>query len=475
MKHILLSVVLIACVRCASADTSAVRGPASVGADSLCATVFKEDDFIAGGKALEALAQLACAEKPDACVPDAANRDAFLGLNAALLKQASAITRPALEAFFKQGPQPTRLEFYELGYIFDTLLLKRVSDTVCAGASTALEKAERLNDWMFEHVAASSPMQKRLALSRPAYPLDVIERAHGLDFQLSWTLAALAQQQGLAVALAYLPEGTDPYPVLVLVFLEEGSVFVDPARGIVWKDPATRAPIGIREAPLQPGAVAGLHSQYTPAMAGATGKALFRIPYHPLALLPKMKTLQSVLANACGDRPLLYIDLARAHSVFGRLFCRAEGIESFAYKPELMEFTLPGRDYSCGVWLLPLVQLFAMGMQDAPQYREARRMHLRGAFDQASLRYRHALAGAEEGELRAELTFLLGLLEYDRGNYRKAAVALQRYLDRHFTSHADHVRFLLARICQIEGDRTKCAEFKKTLRGNPRYERRAGP
>ena len=89
----------------------------------------------------------------------------------------------------------------------------------------------------------------------------------GFDFQISWAFAALVQQQGLATALAYLPpvEGEVP-AVLVLVFLEEGSVLVDPVRGLVWQDPATKKPIGIKEALAQPEKIAHLHSQYGSAM-----------------------------------------------------------------------------------------------------------------------------------------------------------------------------------------------------------------
>ena len=279
------------------------------------------------------------------------------------------------------------------------------------------------------------------------------------------------QQQGLATALAYLPpvEGKVS-PVLVLVFLEEGSVLVDPVRGLVWQDPATKKPIGIKEALAQPKKIEKLHSQYGPAMGTSIKKVSFRIPYHPLALLPKMKTVQAVLAETCAARPVLYVDLARAHNTFGHLFCRAEGMESFSYNPELMTFTLPDRDYSCNVWLLPLVQLFAMGFQDVPTYREARRMHLRAEYDQADLNYRRALASTEDAELRAEFTYFLGLLEYDRQNYQKAAFALQRYLDRYYKAREDHVRFLLARIYQREGDTKKSADCMNQLKDNPGYE-----
>jgi len=473
MKHILLSILLLAGTQSAAAGPAG-GSAASTPAEAQCTAVLKDDDFMPGSAALEALARQACGAQPDLCAPDTANREAFLRLNAELLAESSKISRSALEAFFKQGPQPNQCEFYELGYIFDTLLLKRISDTVCAGAGPALEKVQRLTDWTFEHVAVSSPLQKQRARTQPVYPLDIIERGYGLDFQISWALAALVQQQGLAVALAYLPtkEGDAALsPVLVLVFLEAGSVFVDPARGLVWQDPATRTPIGIRQAQEQPGLVAGLHSQYGPDMAASVPKASLRIPYHPLALLPKMKTVQSVLAGTCGAHPLLYVDIAHAHTTFGHLFCKAEGLESFSYNPELMEFSLPGRSYSCSVWLLPLVQLFALGVQDAPYYREARRMHLRAEYDQASLGYRRALAAAEEPEQRADLTFFLGLLEYDRKNYKQAAFVLQRYLDRYYKARQDQVRFLLARIYQGEGDRGKSDAFMELLRGDPRYER----
>ena len=280
------------------------------------------------------------------------------------------------------------------------------------------------------------------------------------------------QQQGLAAALAYLPpaDGDGITRVLVLVFLEDGSVFVDPVHGVVWKDASTHKPIGIRQALDKPRRVKKLHSQYDSAMVQSLKKAAFRIPYHPLALLPKMKTVQSVLAETCAARPVLYVDLTRAHNAFGHLFCRSEGRESFDYNPELMQFTLPGRDYSCSVWLMPLVQLFAAGLQPAPQYREGRRMHLRAEYDQASLNYRRALSYADEPEQRAEFIFLLGLLEYDRKDYQKAAFTLQRYLDRYYKAREDHVRFLLARIYQREGDTKKSADFINQLKHNPGYE-----
>jgi len=474
MKYFVPSILLlIACTQGFAAAASEGGSAGAAPVQSLCATVLEQDDFMAGSTALEVLARQACGAQPDLCLPDAANRRAFLGLNAELLKESSHISRAALEGFFKQGPQPNQCEFYELGYIFDTLLLKHLSDSVCADARSALEKVQRLTDWTFDHVAVSSPLQKRRARSTPVYPLDIIEQGHGLGFQVSWALAALVQQQGLAAALAYVPkaEGAALAPVLVLVFLEDGSVFIDPVRGLVWQDPATRTPIGISEAQKRPKLVAGLHSQYGSAMAGAVSRASFRIPYHPLALQPKMKTVQSVLAETCAVHPLLYIDLARAHTVFGHLFCKVETLQNFSYNPELMEFTLPGRSYACSVWLLPLVQLFAVGMQDAPLYREARRMHLRGAHDQASLRYRRALAAVDEAEQRAELTFFLGLLEFDRKDYTKAAFTLQRYLDRHYTSRRDQVCYLLARIYRLSGDRQKSAAFMERLHGNPRYER----
>lgn len=471
MKQSFLIVLLIACAHTAAAAEPAAPAPASRAA--LCSTVVMEDDFLTGAAALEALAQQACAAKPELCVPDGANREAFLRLNAALLAESGKISRPALEAFFKDGAQPNQCELYELAYIFDALLLKRISDSVSAGAGSALDKVQRLTDWTFEHIALSSPLQAQRAATRPVYPLDIIEQGHGFDFQIAWALAALVQQQGLAVALAYLPpaEGSGITRVLVLVFLEEGSVLVDPVHGIVWKDASTHKPIGIREALEKTKRIKKLHSQYDSAMVKSLKKAEFRIPYHPLALLPKMKTVQSVLAETCAVQPLLYVDLTRAHNAFGHLFCRAEGMESFNYSPELMQFALPGRDYSCSVWLMPLVQLFASGLPQAPQYREGRRMHLRGEYDQASLNFRRALSYADEAEQRAELTFFLGLLEYDRGDYEKAAFTLQRYLDRYYKSRQDQVRFLLARIYQLQGNREKSAEFMQLLRDNPRYER----
>ena len=471
MKHIVLSVLLIVCLQGAAAAEPASGADAPASPAALCSTVLIDDDFLPGGAALDVLLQQVCSAKPEMCIPDNANRQAFLGLNAEVLAGSSNISRKALEAFFKDASQPHQFEFYELGYIFDTLLLKRVSDAVCANANTALEKVQRLSDWTFEHISLSSPHQKPSAESRPVYPLDIIERGFGFDFQVSWAFAALVQQQGLATALAYLPfvEG-EVSAVLVLVFLEEGSVLVDPVRGFVWQDPATKKPIGIKEALAQPKKIAKLNSQYGPAMGTSITKASFRIPYHPLALLPKMKTVQAVLAETCAARPVLYVDLARAHNTFGHLFCRAEGMESFSYNPELMTFALPDRDYSCNVWLLPLVQLFAMGFQDVLQYREARRMHLRAEYDQADLNYRRALASAEDAALRAEFTYFLGLLEYDRQNYQKAAFALQRYLDRYYKAREDHVRFLLSRIYQREGDTKKSADFMNQLKHNPAYE-----
>ncbi len=469
MRQTLVIVVLLACVCSAAAAETA----ASVSRAGLCRAVLSDDDFLPGSEALEALAQQACTAQPELCRPDGANRDAFLRLNADLLAESSKISTKALEAFFKDAAQPNQCELYELAYIFDTLLLKRISDAVCGGAGSALEKVQRLNDWAFEHVALSSPRQAKRAASRPLYPLDIIEQAHGLDFQICWALAALAQQQGLAAALAYLPpsEGSGITRVLVLVFLEDGSVFVDPVHGLVWKDASTGEPIGIAQALDKPKRIKKLHSQYDSAMVASLQKAAFRIPYHPLALLPKMKTVQSVLAETCAVRPLLYVDLTRAHTAFGHLFCRAEGRENFSYSPELMEFKLPGRDYSCSVWLLPLVQLFAYGLPQAPQYREGRRMHLRAEYEQASLNYRRALSYADDPEQRADFTFFLGLLEYDRGDYEKAALTLQRYLDRSYKSRQDQVRFLLARSYQKQGNRAKGAEYMQLLRDNPRYER----
>ena len=134
-----------------------LHAPASPAA--LCSTVLMEDDFLPGGAALDVLLQQACSAKPELCVTDGANREAFLGLNAELLAGSSNISRKALEAFFKDGSQPNQFEFYELGYIFDTLLLKRVSDAVCANANTALEKVQRLTSWTFEHISLSSPLQ----------------------------------------------------------------------------------------------------------------------------------------------------------------------------------------------------------------------------------------------------------------------------------------------------------------------------
>jgi len=467
MKNIFFSVLLIVCIQ-----GSAAFAADSADAPALCTKVLLDDDFVPGGAALDILLKKACSESPEKCKPDNANRQSFLSLNSELLKESSNISQAALEAFFKDNQQPNTFEFYELGYIFDTLLLKRVSDALCVNATTRLEKVQSITSWTFEHISLSSPHQKRIAESQPAYPLDIIERGFGLDFQISWAFAALVQQQGLATALAYLPSDKDAgaFPVLVLVFLEEGSVLVDPARGLVWQDPATQKPIGIKEALEHPQKIAQLHPQYIPSMGAAMQKAAFRIPYHPLALLPKMKTVQSVLAETCAARPVLYVDLARAHSAFGHLFCRVEGQQSFSYNPALMTFTLPDRDYSCKVWLLPLVQLFAMGFQDVPAYREARRMHLRAEYDQADLNYRRALAATEEPELRADLTYFLGLLEYDRQNYQKSAFALQRYLDRYYKARADHVCFLQARIYQIEGDKKKSADFMKQLKDKIRYE-----
>ena len=471
MKHLFLILLLIVClngtVAAASGDVADVLANPAV----LCSTVLKDDDFVSGGAALDILLKKACSTTPEGCKPDNANREAFLSLNAELLAGSSHISRAALETFFKDDSQAHQFEFYELGYIFDTLLLKRISDAVCVKANPALEKVQRLTSWTFEHISVSSPRQKSRAGSRPVYPLDIIERGFGLDFQISWAFAALVQQQGLATALAYLPPvAGEVFPVLVLVFLEEGSVVVDPVRGLAWYDSATQKPIGIKEALAQPKKIAQLHPQYSLAMGLSMQKASFRIPYHPLALLPKMKTVQSVLADTCAARSVLYVDLARAHSAFGHLFCRVEGQQNFSYNPALMTFTLPDRDYSCKVWLLPLVQLFAMGFQDVPAYREARRMHLRAEYDQADLFYRRALAATEEPELRADLTYFLGLLEYDRQNYQKSAFALQRYLDRYYRARADHVRFLQARIYQIEGNKKKSADFMKQLKDKTRYE-----
>jgi hypothetical protein len=474
MKHIFLSLLFltVALAACSPAhDEQAQPSADEAVPPSLCSTVVLDDDFATGGAALDVLLQEACSEKPESCLPDGANREAFLGLNAELLVNRAKISHSALEAFFKDEAQGPQFEFYELAYIFDTLLLKRVSDAVCDQAPTTLEKVQRITDWTFEHVSLSSPFQKESTVANPVYPLDIIERGYGLDFQISWAFAALIQQQGLATALAYVtPDDDTPSHVLVLVFLEEGSVLVDPVHGLVWQDPATQKPLGIREALEQPEKIAELHARYSPAMAQSIQKASFRIPYHPLALLPKMKTVQSVLAARCAARPVLYIDLVRAHNSFGHLFCRVEGLQSFSYNPELITFTLPGRHYSCGVWLMPLFQLFAMGFQDVPPYRESRRMHFRQEYDQANLNYRRALASTQDPELRAEFTYFLGLVEYDRQNYEKSALALQRYLDRYYKARADHVRFLLARIYQIQGDKEKSADFVTQLQGNPLYE-----
>jgi hypothetical protein len=471
MKNFCLSVLLFVCLPAVPAAGSDSASEAPVTAEALCSTLLNADDFTAGGVALDLLLQKACSAAPDRCMEDDANQQAFFGLNAALLAESSKISRKALEAFFKEDAKKLQFEFYELGYIFDTLLLKRVSDAVCAKAATRLEKVQQLASWTFEHVSLSSSFQQRSTQADPVYPLDIIERGFGLDFQVSWAFAALVQQQGLASALVYVASGKGALsPVLVLVFLEEGSVLVDPVRGLVWQDPAAKKPVGIREALEYPEKVARLHPQYSLDMARAIGKASFRIPYHPLALLPKMKTVQSVLGDTCGSHPVLYVDLARAHSAFGHRFCRVEGVQSFRYNPELMTFRLPDREYSCGVWLLPLFQLFAMGFQDVPPYRESRRMHLRGEYDQADLNYRRSLAATNDPELRAEYTYFMGLVEYDRRNYEKAAFALQRYLDRYYKAREDHVRFLLARTYQLQGNQEKSADCIRQLKDNPLYE-----
>jgi uncharacterized protein HemY len=80
------------------------------------------------------------------------------------------------------------------------------------------------------------------------------------------------------------------------------------------------------------------------------------------------------------------------------------------------------------------------------------------------------MASSEDPDLRAELTYFLGLLEYDRQNYKQAAFTLQRYLDRYYKAREDHVRFLLARIYQREGDTKKSADFMNQLKHNPGYE-----
>ena len=53
---------------------------------------------------------------------------------------------------------------------------------------------------------------------------------------------------------------------------------------------------------------------------------------------------------------------------------------------------------------------------------------------------------------------------------RQAAFTLQRYLDRYYKAREDHVRFLLARIYQREGDTKKSADFINQLKHNPGYE-----
>ena len=157
MKHIVLSMLLIVCLQGVAAAEPASGADAPASPAALCSTVLMDDDFLPGGAALDVLLQQACSAKPEMCIPDNANRQAFLGLNAELLADSSKISRKALEAFFKDESQPNQFEFYELGYIFDTLLLKRVSDAVCANANTTLEKVQHLTSWTFEHISVSSP------------------------------------------------------------------------------------------------------------------------------------------------------------------------------------------------------------------------------------------------------------------------------------------------------------------------------
>ena len=55
------------------------------------------------------------------------------------------------------------------------------------------------------------------------------------------------------------------------------------------------------------------------------------------------------------------------------------------------------------------------------------------------------------------------------GDGELTAGALQRYLDRYYRSRADHVRFLQARIYQMEKNREKTAEFIEQLKDETRY------
>src|SRR5210317_590170 len=135
MKYISLTLLLLACLYGSSVAAPAEDGvQAPTKAADLCPVVLVEDDFVSGGGAVDTLVQQFCGAEPAACMPDTANRQAFLGLNPELLAEKSKITQEAIEAFFKDAPQSNQFEFFELGYIFDTILLKRISDAVCGDA-----------------------------------------------------------------------------------------------------------------------------------------------------------------------------------------------------------------------------------------------------------------------------------------------------------------------------------------------------
>lgn len=88
-------------------------------------------------------------------------------------------------------------------YMRRCYFLQRIANRIIAGSQNDMEKAERLVEWVFRHVAFFEPDVTY------ASPMDILLRGYGLCDRSAWILALLCQRAGLPASIALLQKPTE--------------------------------------------------------------------------------------------------------------------------------------------------------------------------------------------------------------------------------------------------------------------------
>ncbi len=425
-----------------------------------------QDDFDRGGKLLQNITEHLSYSTPEKLTLDNHNTIILHSIARKLSKPFKSSTSDNLNTFIPLSTKTDLFfDYYDLKYLRNILILKKLSDSICSGAENDLDKVILLMNWIFYHVYPHNPIPDTEPIG--ALPYDILERGFGLCDRMSWLFCALAQQQDIKASVVYLypPEGGSNHTI-VQVFLDK-PFLIDPQNAIIFKN--QNGLIGLQQINSDPSILLDLHPVYNDLKKFDFKRSIIFMTAHPYSFIPKMKAVQYLFGSFHKNPPVIYTNIKEEFLSFDQLYGTADHIVKIAdtrsTTPILVQ--LPSLQGFFALWDYPLRfpwrsydELVTKGilLPGLNKYREARKFHILGRYDESLELYKEVIKNSNNPNAVEDCTYFQGILYFDMGDYDKSSEVFEQYLKSGYNKWENHAFFLLCRAYKKIGEGNKASE-----------------